>query len=288
VSLRIEATEATLGAVVTGVALADLDADGWSAIGSAFLAHAVLIFPGQHLSRAEQTAFGRRFGELDTLVAESGTVPISNVRRDGSLRAAGDPVMRILHGNEGWHTDSSYMPVSAKASILAAEVVPAEGGETEWADMRAAYDALDASRRERIAPLAARHSIRHSQAKLGYADHGGFSYGFDDAPPPLRPLVKVHPDTGRPALFIGRHAYGIPGLAEDESERLLEDLLDHACRPPRLLRHRWAPGDVAVWDNRCVLHRACPYDPGEARVLHHTRIAGDPASESGLGRTPAR
>jgi alpha-ketoglutarate-dependent taurine dioxygenase len=91
--------------------------------------------------------------------------------------------------------------------------------------------------------------------------------------------VKVHPVTGRPALFIGRHAYGIPGLDEAESEKLLAALIDFACQPPRTYAHRWQPGDVVIWDNRCVLHRARPYDYREPRVMRHTRVAGDPATE---------
>jgi alpha-ketoglutarate-dependent taurine dioxygenase len=285
-SLEIEPAPATLGAVVRGVKLAALDPGEWRAIEAAFHEYAVLIFPGQHLSRSEQARFGRRFGELDPLVARTGTVPISNRRPDGTLLEGADPVRQILLGNEGWHTDSSYMPVSARASLLCAEVVTEQGGETEWADMRAAYDALDETMRERIAPLAACHSLRYSQARAGFGAEPGavYSYGLDQAEAPLRPLVKVHPVTGRRALFIGRHAFGIPGLGEDESERLLDDLLEFACRPPRVLSHRWQPGDCAIWDNRCVLHRARPYDPGLPRVLHHTRIAGDPATESGLRR----
>lgn len=281
-TLEIRPTESTLGAIVTGARLAALDDRAWSAIEAAFHEHAVLIFSGQHLRRAEQIAFGRRFGDPDPLVAESGTVPISNRRPDGSLRDADDDVMKILRGNEGWHTDSSYMPISAKASILSAEVVTPSGGETEWADMRAAFEALDPALQQRIATLAAHHSLRYSQARIGHAEPGSFRYGFEGFDPPLRPLVKRHPVTGRPALFIGRHAYGIPGLDEAESTRLLDELLDFACRPPRLLRHAWRPGDVAVWDNRCVLHRARTYDPSQARVLHHTRIAGDPATEAGI------
>jgi alpha-ketoglutarate-dependent taurine dioxygenase len=283
-SCRVQPSTATLGAVVTDVRLAVLGEEQWRAIEAAFLEHAVLVFPGQHLRRDEQVAFARRFGELDPLVSQAGTVPISNRRPDGSLRDAGDPVKQILLGNEGWHTDSSYMPLSAKASILSAEVVTEEGGETEWADMRAAYDALREPMRERIAGLAAHHSLKYSQARAGFASEpdASFRYGLEQDDAPLRPLVKVHPVTGRPALFIGRHAYGIPGLAEAESERLLEELLAFACAPPRVWSHRWRPGDVAIWDNRCVLHRARPYDPGVSRVLHHTRIAGDPATESGL------
>ncbi|TFG93737.1 MAG: TauD/TfdA family dioxygenase, partial [Myxococcales bacterium] len=258
-SCAIRSTGATLGAVVTGVALAELSDPDWSAIERAFHEVAVLIFPGQHLSRDEQVAFARRFGEFDALVAGTGgTLPISNLRPDGSLRDDADAIKQILLGNEGWHTDSSYMQVSARVSMLSAEVVTGAGGETQWADMRAAYDALDESTRRRIADLAAYHSLKHSQARAGYAARSdAYSYGMsDDDVPPLRPLVKVHPVTGRPALFIGRHAYGIPGLPTADSERLLEELLAFACQPPRVLTHRWQPGDAAIWDNRCLLHRA--------------------------------
>ena len=193
--------------------------------------------------------------------------------------AADEHRFKSLRGNEGWHTDSSYMPLAAKASVLSAQVVPSAAGETEWADMRAAYDALDEAARRRIAGLSAYHSLYHSQAKIGHVVQTGAGYGYHTKGTPLRPLVKVHPVTGRPALFIGRHAYGIPGLDEAESEKLLSDLLDFACRPPRTYAHRWRPGDVVIWDNRCVLHRARPYDYREVRVMRHTRVAGDPATE---------
>jgi len=281
-SCQVQPTDSTLGAIVTGVKLAALSEADWRAVEDAFHAHAVLVFPGQHLSRDEQAAFGRRFGEFDTLVAHTGSVPISNLLPDGRIRDAADPIMGILRGNEGWHTDSSYMPLAAKASILSAQVVARNGGETEWADMRAAWDALEPGAKSRIEPLAARHSLVHSQAKIGELAPGSFKYGYEGHDAPLRPLVKRHPVTGRRSLFIGRHAYGIPGLAEAESERLLDELLEFACQPPRVLRHRWQVGDVAIWDNRCVLHRARPWNPAEPRVMHHTRIAGDPATESGL------
>jgi len=277
--LTVEPTPATLGAVVTGVDLTALDAAQWSAIRAAFLEHAVLIFPDQHLSAAAQTAFAERFGNIEHLVADRKIVPISNRRADGTLLSDHEHGMQIMMGNEGWHTDSSYMRVSAKASVLSAHVVPAHGGDTEWADMRAAYDALDDAMRARIAGLSAYHSLRYSQARIGHAAAVGSSYGFHDEQPPLRPLVKVHPETGRAALYIGRHAYGIPGLGPDESEALLDDLVAFACRPPRVYTHPWTPGDVVIWDNRCVLHRARPYDHREARVMMHVRVAGEPATE---------
>jgi alpha-ketoglutarate-dependent taurine dioxygenase len=274
-------TNATLGAVVTGLALGRMDAPTWKAVEEAFLRHAVLVFPDQHLTEAEQVAFASRFGEIELLAAsaEQKAVAISNVKPDGTIMGADEHRYKTLRGNEGWHTDSSYMPLSAKASCLSAQVVPSSGGQTEWADMRAAYDALDHATRQRIASLSAHHSLYHSQAKIGHMVETGAGYGYHTKGAPLRPLVKIHPVTGRPALFIGRHAYGIPGLDAAASEHLLADLVDFACRPPRTYAHSWRPGDVVIWDNRCVLHRARPYDYREPRVMRHTRVAGDPATE---------
>jgi alpha-ketoglutarate-dependent taurine dioxygenase len=279
---EIVPTEATLGAIVTGLDLANLDSDSWQAVEAAFHEYALLVFPGQNLSSQDQVAFAERFGDIELLTPREDlkAVPLSNVKPDGSRWSDGDDILQILRGNEGWHTDSSYMPLAAKASLLSARVVPPEGGQTEWADMRAAHDALDDETRERIASLSAFHSLRHSQARIGHeASGGGFLYGFHDEGAPLRPLVKVHPVTGRRALCIGRHAYGIPGLSEEESERLLGDLLSFACREPRTYRHDWQVGDVALWDNRAVLHRARPYDREAPRVMVHTRVAGDPRTE---------
>ena len=268
----VEPLPATLGATVRGVRLATLDDAAWEVIDDAFNTYALLVFPGQHLSDEAQMAFGRRFGQLEQGL---NLAPLSNVTAQGEVRPADGMVMQMLRGNEGWHTDSSYMPLSAKASMLSAHVVPQSGGETEWADMRAAYDALDDATRDRIASLSAFHSIRYSQARLGFTENVNGSYGYDVEDPPLRPLVKIHPVTARPALYIGRHAHAIPGLSPDESERLLADLLAFACQPPRVYRHRWVPGDVAVWDNRCVLHHACAYDYGAPRVMKHTRVSGE-------------
>lgn len=275
--LHVEPLNASFGAVVTGVELATLDADSFAALYDVWLQYALLIFPGQHLSTADQVAFARRFGELEFDLA-----PLSNVRKDGSLRDD-DDVVKVLKGNMGWHADSTYMPVQAKGAVFTAHVVPAAGGETGWADMRAAYEALDPELRARVDGLSAHHSLYYSQAKLGHApkpDSEYSGYGFHDQDPPLRPLVKVHPETGRRSLLIGRHAYGIPGLDPDESERLLTSLIDFACQPPRTYHHRWAPGDAVLWDNRCLLHRARPWDMGQPRVMYHSRIAGDPRTES--------
>jgi alpha-ketoglutarate-dependent taurine dioxygenase len=203
-ALEIHATDATLGAVVRGIRLADLDDAAWRAIESAFHEFAVLIFPAQHLEAREQVAFARRFGEIEHLYGKAGWIPITNRKSDGTLMADGEAPMQVMRGNEGWHTDSSYMSLAAKASVLSAHTVPTRGGETEWADMRAAYAALDEATRARIEKLSAYHSLKHSQALIGHDDPDKNFYGFHDGDPPLRPLVKVHPVTGVPALYIGR------------------------------------------------------------------------------------
>jgi alpha-ketoglutarate-dependent taurine dioxygenase len=277
----IKPLDATFGAVATGIKLASLDDAAWRDLYAAWLEYALLIFPGQHLSRDEQTAFARRFGPLEFEIAA-----ISNVKSDGTLISDPDSdVLKILKGNMGWHCDSTYMPVQAKGAVFSASVVPKSGGQTGWADMRAAYDALDDDLRARVERLAAHHSLYYSQSKLGHRPKKGSEYsgyGFHDGPEPLRPLVKIHPETGRKSLLIGRHAHDIPGLDAKDSERLLEELVEFACRPPRIYHHTWTPGDVVVWDNRCLLHQATPWDMREPRIMWHSRIAGDPASEGAL------
>jgi alpha-ketoglutarate-dependent taurine dioxygenase len=193
--------------------------------------------------------------------------------------------MQLMRGNEGWHTDSSYMPRAAKASVLSAHIVPSAGGGTEWADMRAAWAALAPAMQAKLIGLNAWHSYFHSQMQIGHEVPVGAGYGFFAGEPPLYPLVKHHPVTGRPALFIGRHACRIEGMADTDAAQLLRELMDFACQPPRVHTHRWQPGDVAVWDNRCLLHRARPYDHSEPRLMMHTRVRGDAATETALNAT---
>jgi len=281
--VNVEAiTESHFGAKVTGVNLNTLNDAQWRDIEAAWYEYAVLVFPGQHIEEAAHIAMGERVGDLEQLVADKKSVPISNRKADGAKVDEASDHFQILKGNEGWHTDSTYMPLSARASILAAQVVPDQGGQTEWADMRAAYDALDQATREQIANLAAYHSLFYSQSKVGHSVNSGASYGLGNQQIPLRPLVKVHPVTGRAALFIGRHAYGIPGMSEEDPEALLSRLVEFACQSPRVFAHTWQPGDLVLWDNRCVLHRARPYDYSLPRIMRHVRVAGDPRTEAGV------
>ena len=274
-------TEATLGATITNVDLSDLDDLTWRVVENAFHEFGALIFPNQHLTEEAQIAFAKRFGDLELLTPDNKikAVSISNQKEDGSVYQSEDFRYKTLRGNEGWHTDSSYMPLAAKASILSAQVVPPEGGETELADMRAAYKELSEDLKNQISDLKAYHSLYQSQAKIGYDIEAGSGYGYHTKGAPLRPLVKIHPITGRKSLFIGRHAYEILGMQREDAQKLLDELVTFACQSPRVYTHHWTPGDVLMWDNRCVLHRARPYDFSETRILRHTRVAGDPKTE---------
>ncbi len=268
------------GARVLDVELATLSDTAFEAIHTAFLEHGFLVFPDQFLTDAQNIAFGERFGEL-----EFGALPLANRKKLGP-DSYGDVVrfdsqlMRTNLGNEAWHTDSTYWPVSSKCAMLSAVYLPNGDGATELADTRHAYESLDPAMRARIDTLSAYHSTQFSQAadvanfpepREGTIYHGE-AY--------LRPLVKVHPETGGRSLFIGRHAFAIPGLTREESEALLSELLAFVLSDEtRVYRHEWSVGETMIWDNRALLHRACPYDYSQPRVLTGTRIRGDVPSE---------
>jgi len=275
----------TFGAVVTDLRLPQIDESCFRHLYQAWLKHALLIFPDQHLSDVEQMTFARRFGEL---VEGLEAAELSNVLPDGSLRdAPDDDMMKIIRGNMHWHQDNTYMPLQAKGAVFSAKVVPTAQGDTAFADMRAAWDALNEQTRIELTGLSAYHSLAHSQKELGEETKSSNSeylgYGLNVTDIPRRPLVKVHPETGRKALAVGRHAFGVSGLLEKDSAKLLSELIDFSVSDERrCYQHRWSQGDVVVWDNRCLMHRACPWDYSEPRVMLHSRIAGDPVSEAAI------
>jgi alpha-ketoglutarate-dependent taurine dioxygenase len=273
------------GATVTGIHLGILSDEEFTQIHSALLEFGFLVFPDQFLSEQENIAFGQRFGEL-----EFGGAPMANQKRlkEGAYGEIIDlqaQMMRTNMGNETWHTDSTYKPISSKCAMLSAVVLPDEGGETELADARAAYTALDQATRDRIEGLSAYHSTQYSQANdLGdFPEQDENSIYHGEAY--LRPLVKTHSETGVKNLFIGRHAFGIPGLPREESQALLKSLIEFLVSDEtRVYTHHWQVGDTLLWDNRAILHRARPYDYSKARVLTGTRVAGD---ESELAYYPS-
>jgi len=281
VSPKLNPINATLGATIEDIDLTNMNTSDWTFVDSAFEKYGALVFPGQFLDEESQASFSSHFGDIELLRGPEGgkAVPISNVKQDGTMSETEEHVFKTLRGNEGWHMDSTYMPVAAKAGVLSAKIVPPSGGETELADMRAAFDALDNEIKNKLEKLSAYHSLYQSQARQGYHVKTGAGYGYHNKGAPLRPLIKKHPVTGRKALCIGRHAYRIPNMEDDEAVSLLDTLLEQACQPPRVYLHKWSAGDLIIWDNRCVLHRARPYDFKQPRVLQATRISGDPTTE---------
>ncbi len=274
----------SFGAVVTDIDVRSIDDVSWLALYDAWNEYGLLIFPAQHLTREEQDDFARRFGDLEFTAA-----PISNIGKDGTIhREADDDIVKSIRGNEGWHHDSTYMPIQAKGAVFSAEIVPTEGAATGFADMRYAYDMLGDEVKETIAELSAYHSLYYSQGRAGYLpsktnEKGGYDqYGYHDLETPLRPLVKLHPVTGRPNLNVGRHAHDIPGLDPAESEALIDSLNATACVDANTYHHQWSVGDAVVWDNRRLMHRATPFDLSQPRRMWHTRIAGDRPSEVAL------
>lgn len=282
-SLEIAPLDCSFGATVSGVRLASLSPDEWAQINDAWIQYGLLIFPGQHLTRREQNGFAAAFGDL-----EFTATALTNIGDDGTvLSDPGTDQNKSLRGNEGWHHDSTYMPLQAKGAVFTAEIVPSAGGATGWADMRAAYDSLDDQTRASLDGLTASHSRYYSMRRAGLmtkpgADGKYFGYGFHDKETPIRPLVKTHPDTGRPNLVIGQHAHGVSGLDDDASIDLLDQLNDAATTGPWTHHHQWEVGDAVLWDNRRLMHRATPYDLNEPRRMWHTRIAGDRPTELAL------
>jgi len=276
--MEIRRSDATLGAEIHGVDLSHpLSEADFAEIEAAWHEHAVLIIPGQGLSDAQHLDFTRRFGRLEQSIkrtVSTGLSRLSNVDRDGQVVPRSSLQARFLVGNTYWHSDSSYKRVGAKASILAAHVVPDEGGETEWADMRAGYDVLDAGMKDWLADKVAVHSYEFSHAPFG----GMELLGPDELAhlgPVEHPVIRTHPATGRKNLFVGRHASHILGEDLEESRALLARLTNEAAQPPRTLKHKWRAGDLVIWDNRCVLHRGHRWPDDQARTMVRTTVAGD-------------
>ncbi|MCK8787661.1 TauD/TfdA family dioxygenase [Roseomonas sp. NAR14] len=239
-----------------------------AAIEAAMDRYAVLVFPGQQLDDEQQLAFGSNFGPVEdtpTLVdqerrrlATARINDISNLGADGRILAADDRRRMFNLGNRLWHSDSSFKATPAKYSMLHARVIPPEGGETEFADMRAAWDALPAKEQARIRDLVCEHSLIFSRAMLGFDE---FTPAERErcAPVPQR-LVRRHAGSGRLSLYLSSHAGRIRGWPVPEALMLLRDLVEHATQRAFVYSHRWSVNDLVVWDNRCTMHRGRAYD----------------------------
>ena len=257
-----------------------LDQARADAIEAAMNRHAVLVFRGQRVDSDQQLAFTRWFGPLDigrkkavatkSRLADEAMIDLSNLNQDGGVFDRNDRKILSNMGTRLWHTDSSYKRPAAKFSILSAHAVPPWGGETEFADMRAAYDALPARLKQEAEDRFAEHWVHHSRATLGFEPTEA---EIKAAMPPVRwPLVRVHSGSRRKLLYIGAHARTVIGLSVPEGRILLRDLLEHATQPQFVYRHEWQVGDVVMWDNRAVLHRGCRYDLAFPRDMRRTTV----------------
>jgi alpha-ketoglutarate-dependent 2,4-dichlorophenoxyacetate dioxygenase len=235
--------------------------------------YAVLVWRGQPLTEEQQIAFARHFGPIDLGLkkarknpdrhANEEIIDISNVSPEGGVYERGHAKIVSNLANQLWHSDSSFQKPAAKYSMLSAVVVPGEGGETEFADLRAAYDALPASLKKDIEGKEAEHYAWHSRLWLGDQVSEEQKAKF----PPVRwPLVRTHP-SGRKVLFVGVHCTQIPGMTLAEARVLLADLLEHATQRELVYRHVWRPGDLVMWDNRSTIHRGRRFDLSARREL---------------------
>jgi alpha-ketoglutarate-dependent 2,4-dichlorophenoxyacetate dioxygenase len=244
--------------------------------------YGVLVFRGQRFDDEAQLAFSRWFGDLEEAsgdlnwgkarrIASPLVNDISNLDTDNRVMARDDRKRLFSLGNRLWHSDSSFKAVPAKYSLLSARSIPSAGGNTEFADMRAAYDALDAEQKAELEGLVCEHSQLYSRSLLGFSD-------FTDEDrerfrPVLQRLVRAHPSTGRKSLYLASHAGTIVGWPVPEARALLRDLTEHATQRQFVYAHVWRQWDLLMWDNRATMHRARPFDPKEVRDMHRTTVA---------------
>ena len=256
-----------------------------AAIDAAMEKYAVLVLSDQNITDAQQIAFTRHFGELEGYNTPGhvrkredqrlgpGMADFSNLDRDGNIMSDEDRVWFFKLGDRLWHSDSSFRPVPAKYSLLSGRVLPSWGANTEFADMRAAYDALDARTKAEVEDLICEHSLIYSREAIGFTDLT--SEEIAAFRPVRQRLVRTHPVTGRKSLYLSSHAGGIVGMPMPEARVLLRDLNEHATRPKFVYVHTWRPWDLVMWDNRQMMHRVRRYDESQPRDMRRTTVAGD-------------
>jgi len=256
--------------------------DVFKEIYDAFLKFGVLIIPGQAISVDQHLEFAANFGEIWKLpvkdesklrIKNAAIDDVSNLSASGEIAGKDSEKYMFALGNQLWHSDLSFKDVPAQASLLHAEEVASEGGETEFADLIASYDALPEETKDKIGGLIAQHSLLHSRELMGYNNVTDEMRKM--FPPAYQPIVRVHPDTGKKNLYVGAHAFKIENMPQDEGQALLKRLVTQATAEKFVYQHRWAVHDLVIWDNRRALHRGRPYDADrERRVMHRVTIQG--------------
>jgi len=276
--LRIKPLTRALGAALPEVDLsAGIDQAAFDAVYHALLRYQVLLFGPLDLPPGRQVEFARRFGEVQVHVMNQYHADAyPELYRLSNLDERGEPSGK--HPDKGtlaWHTDGSWQRRTGHVTIIYGEVVPEQGGETHFCDMYGAYERLSPVWKERIAGLRAVHNLDFSRTRR----HGEQPMTAEQraaVPPVDQPIVRTHPDTGRKCLYLGDHAEYIQGMEYDEGRALIDELNTLAVHPDLTYEHRWVPGQLIVWDNRCVMHRATEYDPAtERRVVRRCTVVGE-------------
>ena len=242
----------------------------------------VLVFHDQRITDEAQMAFSRNFGELelashnvrDSKEQRLGAhiADISNLDNNNNVLARENRRRLFSLGTRLWHSDSSFKTVPAKYSLLSARIIPSEGGDMEFADMRAAYDELDDATKTECEGLVCEHSQLFSRDQIGFGD-------FTDAErrefaPVTQRLIRRHPSTGRKSLYLASHAGTIVGWPVPEARAFLRDLIEHATQRKFVYAHAWKQFDLVIWDNQATMHRGRPFDAREVRDMHRTTVAG--------------
>src|SRR5262245_50686723 len=246
-----------------------LDAADVTGIKEAFAKYAVLVFPDQHLSQDQHLDFARLFGPLETTIGVYRTTDaplrlrkelsdVSNLAHDNEVWRKDSRVRMFQMGNRLWHTDSSFKRLPAYASLLYARSIAPVGGHTEFADERAAYDALPDDMKRRLAALVAEHSIFNSRGRLGFTNFN--EEERRELPPVPQVLVRTIPQSGRKSLYLASHAGRIFGMGEAEGRALIDQLIAHATQRQFVYTHRWRLHDLVIWDDRCTMHRGTDFD----------------------------
>jgi len=280
---------------VTGLSCPDpLTPDQVAAIEAGMDRFGTLVYRGQHLSSEEQMAFTLHFGEIEgkgrgrssghihfrtdeqARKLGAGMGDFSNIDGKGKPLPADSRAHMFKLADRLWHSDSSFRPVPAKYSLLSAHAIPSWGGRTEFADMRAAYDALDERTKTEVEDLVCLHSQIYSREAVGFAEMNDQERA--EFKPVRQRLVRTHPVTGRKSLFLSAHAGRIEGWSVPEARMFLRDLVEHATQPQFVYSHAWQLGDMVVWDNRVTMHRGRRFDPAEPRDVRQTRLAGHAAT----------
>ncbi|MEQ9641924.1 MAG: TauD/TfdA family dioxygenase [Alphaproteobacteria bacterium] len=277
-----------LGAEVRGLDLRrPMDPDTFAAVHQAWMDHLVLVFPGQDMSDDEHVGFTRQFGEPEIhqqKIIKSARVPeifrVANTDEDGNLLPPSAEPVKQLSSAQMWHTDSSYRANPSMGTILRGLEVVREGGETMFVNLYEVWDALPDDVKAKVRGRKARHNFEYIRAMRGLPPLSAEERAA--MPPVWQPMVRTHPVTGRTSLYISViYNDEVEGMGPDEAKAFIAELAAFAEQPRFVYSHKWRPGDLLIWDNRCTMHQVTPWDPAARRVLHRTTITGDGAPIAG-------